>query len=154
MCHHIVTSSTFLCLGNLEVDIRQVTFHFVELLVGDVQAEFLNEQNHRCQRDPREPTHFFAFGQPEPEPSPRGELLHLAEIVTHLDRGVPRHQRRTVLRAIVERDGKRRRRLILHRRTVGYPIGFSRLRIAGQRRLRAVGDLERIRTLLNIVVSG
>jgi hypothetical protein len=42
--HDIVPSTTFLGFGNIEVDVIQISLHFIQLFIGDVKTQLLEEQ--------------------------------------------------------------------------------------------------------------
>ncbi len=75
--HEVVTDAGFLAGGFVEIDVVEVGLHFVELIVGDGEAEG-----------------FFGFGECEPDAAPGGVLAALGgEDGDHLGRGVARDER-------------------------------------------------------------
>ena len=64
--HHVVAQLLLQRLGDVEVDIVAVRAQLGELLIGDVEAEFL-----------------LGLGQGYPEAAPGAELLQLAPVLEH-----------------------------------------------------------------------
>ena len=50
MCHDVVSSTAFFRFGDVEIDVREIPFHFIELLIGDVQAQLLAKGEKRSHR--------------------------------------------------------------------------------------------------------
>ena len=106
MRHDVVSAAAFFRFGDVEIDVREIPFHFIELLIGDVQAQLLAKGERTLASESPSPSpvgYLLTFGQPEPKSSPAGELLQVAEVVAHLRRGVARDQGRAVLGAKIGR---------------------------------------------------